>query len=96
MHGKMMSDPKNTATSEETMTMCLRLAEITITATANDDKPESVIRNWKCIECGSRDDRTVTPDWDAPRTPKGLQPAYWSCDDCGGVYSDNIRITKKD
>jgi hypothetical protein len=80
--------------AESLMQMCLQLALQAVVE--SNENPETVSRTWKCIDCGSRGDRTVTVEWDLPRTAKGLQPASWSCDDCGGSFVENIRIQKKD
>lgn len=93
MFAKMV---RPTSDHESLMEMCLRLAETTITNTEVDEKPETVSRTYKCLDCGSRDDRTLTIEWDIPRNAKGLQNASWCCDDCGATYANWIRMTKKD
>lgn len=80
--------------AQSLMAMCLRLALQAITT--DDNNAETISRTYKCPECGTTDDRTVEPDWDMPRTAKGLQPSHWHCDDCGTNFHHNIRITKKD
>jgi len=56
---------------------------------------ESVVRKYRCADCGHRHVDGVDVTLDEP-TVKGMVIGYWCCDECGADFWDNVRVTDRD
>lgn len=73
--------------------MALRLAETAIVDVY--EKPESVGRNYKCVNCKTVDERAVSIDYET-KNKQGNFYGQWVCDDCGEDWYMWVKIGKKD
>lgn len=56
---------------------------------------ESVVRKFRCPDCGHRHVDGVEVTLDEP-TVVGMVTGFWCCDECGSDFWDRVRVVRKD
>lgn len=66
------------------------------TATHTLESVVSVIRKYRCQDCGHRHNDGVEVTLDEAIAKPQTVVGYWACNECGSEYWDNIRVVARD
>lgn len=57
---------------------------------------ETVIRKYRCIDCGHRHVDGIDVTLDEPVIKPCIVTGYWACDECGSDFYEHVRVGRRD